>query len=199
MEDILLMALRLYAVLDPFTVIPIYLSMTASVKPEERELVLKRALGFVALVLTAVALSGGSILTALGVTVSGFKMGGGILLLVIAIDELGKGPRTKEVEGVEAETLAIVPLATPLLVGPGTLTMLLMFLIDHSPLEVAAAALLACAATYVTLRAAHWITRVIGKSGALALGRFMAIILAAYAAEMIHSALIDWGVARPYP
>lgn len=196
MYDVLLMALRLYAVLDPLAVIPIYLSMISGMEEDEREALLRKVMVFMALVLTLVSLSGGSILTALGVTISGFKMGGGVLLLVLAVDELGRGPRTKEVSEEEAAVLAIVPLGTPLLVGPGTLTMLLMFLIDHSPLEVTAAALLACLATYLTLRAAGWLGRVIGESGALALGRFMAIILAAYAAEMIHSALIDWGIAR---
>ena len=93
MYDVLLMALRLYAVLDPLAVIPIYLSMTSGMKEGEKEALLRRVMAFMALVLTLMSLSGGSILTALGVTVSGFKMGGGVLLLVLAVDELGKGPR----------------------------------------------------------------------------------------------------------
>ena len=124
MYDVLLMALRLYAVLDPLAVIPIYLSMTSGMEEDEREALLRKVMVFMVLVLTLVSLSGGSILTALGVTVSGFKMGGGVLLLVLAVDELGRGPRTKEVSEEEAAVLAIVPLGTPLLVGPGTLTML---------------------------------------------------------------------------
>ncbi len=189
-----MMALRLYAVLDPLSIVPLYISISSPLPEEKRKLMLRRALTFVLAVLSLIAVTGDAVFKALGVKLSSFKVGGGLLLLVLAIDELGKGPRTKELVSEDVMALALVPLATPLLVGPGSITMILMFTIDHSPLEVVAAVLIACGATYVTLRASSIVRKILGESGTLALGRFMAIILAAYAAEMIHSGLVDWGL-----
>ena len=190
-----LMAVRLYAVLDPVGLIPVYLTLAADMTREQRARVLKVASTVAAVLMSLFSLFGHGFIDVLGFEISSFKLSGGILLLILAVDELGWGPRTRSLES--GEELAVVPLAIPLLVGPGTITMILMFLAEgYHPLQVLAASLVAALATYITLAASDRLMGLLGRSGALALSRFMAIILAAFAAEMIHSALVDWGIAR---
>jgi multiple antibiotic resistance protein len=125
--------------------------------------------------------------------VESFELGGGVLLMILAIDMLGGTVRTKT---VDMEQVAIVPLATPLLVGPGTMTTLIVLASTQSLINVLLGGVIAAGAVYLTLRYSDRIARVIGKNGMLAGSRLMAIILAAIAANMLHSALVAWGIAK---
>ncbi len=113
--------------------------------------------------------------------------------MILAIDTLGGFSRTKS---MSEEDIAVVPLATPLLVGPGTITTLLILSSFHPIYLVFTSAIIAGLLSYVTLNVSHVLVRVLRKSGTVALARLMSIILAAFAADMIHSALVDWGIAK---
>jgi multiple antibiotic resistance protein len=127
------------------------------------------------------------------VTVQSFEFGGGILLMVIAIDMLGGAVRTKSVDMKQA---AIVPPATPLLVGPGTMTTLIVLTGTEHLINILVGGVVAAAAVFLVLRYSDRISTLIGKNGVLATSRLMAIILAAIAANMIHGALVAWGIAK---
>ena len=139
------------------------------------------------------ALFGQLILNALQVTVESFQLGGGVLLMVLAIDMLGGTVRTKT---VDVEQAAIVPIATPLLVGPGTMTTLIVLASTLSLINVLVGGVIATGAVYLTIRYSDRIAVVIGKNGILAGSRLMAVILAAIGANMMHSALMAWGIAK---
>jgi multiple antibiotic resistance protein len=127
------------------------------------------------------------------VTVQSFELGGGILLMIIAVDMLGGAVRTKSVDMKQA---AIVPLATPLLVGPGTMTTLIVLAGTEHVINILIGGFVAVAVIFVVLKYSDRISTVIGKNGVLATSRLMAIILAAIAANMIHGALLAWGIAK---
>ena len=139
------------------------------------------------------ALFGQLILNALQVTVESFELGGGVLLMIIAIDMLGGTVRSKTVDMKQA---AIVPLATPLLVGPGTMTTLIVLAGTQYVVNVLIGGFVAVASIFLVLRYSDRISSLIGKNGVLAGSRLMAIILAAIAANMIHGALLAWGIAK---
>src|SRR5579863_6643683 len=116
-----------FFVVDPFALIPIFLAMTRRDPPEKVRMTAARACAVAAALLAAFAAGGGLLFQVLGVTLAAFRVAGGLLLLVTALDMLRARPagtRTspgEEREGEEKADVAVVPLAMPLLAGPGAL------------------------------------------------------------------------------
>jgi len=191
---IAIMVVQLYAILNPVSVIPTYLSLMEEVDKIRRRRLLRKAVITVFLLMLVFLLGGSFILGFMRIGVDSVRFGGGILLFVISIDMLGGVSRTKTIE--KREQMFIVPIASPLLVGPGTITTLIVFSAVYPAhlgvISVAITSLL----IYLTLRGSEQITGIIGKNGVRAMGRLMAIIIAATAAEMIHTALYNWGIAK---
>ena len=191
---IAIMVVQLYAILNPVSVIPTYLALMEEVDKIQRRRLLRKAVITVFLLMLVFLLGGSFILGFMRIGVDSVRFGGGILLFVISIDMLGGVSRTKTIE--EREQMFIVPIASPLLVGPGTITTLIVLSAVYPAylgvISVAITALL----IYLTLRGSEQITGIIGKNGVRAMGRLMAIIIAATAAEMIHTALYNWGIAK---
>ena len=184
--------IQLYAIINPFTVLPTFIAFTGELNESGRNQVLQTTITLVIALLFSFALFGTLLLQALNITVPSFEFGGGILLMVIAVEMLGGSPRNKS---VETDQIAVVPLATPLLVGPGTMTTLIVLTSTEPVINVLAGGLLAAVATYLTLRLAPYLMRVLGPNGIQAVGRLMAIVLAAVAANMIFHALLAWHIA----
>src|SRR5260370_8353871 len=116
-----------FIVVDPFGVVPIFLAMTAGEPPEKTRETAKRACLVGCGLLVFFALFGGLVFKVFAVTLSAFRVAGGFLLLVTALDMLrGRPSQTKtspaeEREGAQKEDIAVVPLAMPLLPVPGPL------------------------------------------------------------------------------
>ena len=110
--------------------------------------------------------------------------------MAIAIGMLGGLPRTKSLES--HTEVAIVPIATPLLVGPGTMTTIIV-LSGIVPLLLLIISIFVVAfITYLLLRYSDILVRVLGRNGIRAMGRFMTIIIAAFAAQLIYSGVTEW-------
>lgn len=188
--------IQLYAIINPFSVLPTFIAFTSELDEPSRNRVLQTTVTIVVALLFSFALFGTLLLQALGITIYSFQFGGGILLIVIAIEMLGGTTRTKS---VETNQIAVVPIATPLLVGPGTMTTLIVLTSTEPVINVLVGGLLAAVATYLTLRLAPFLTRILGPNGIQAVGRLMAIVLAAVAANMIFNSLYAWGIATKKP
>ena len=175
--------------MDPFGIVPIYIGLTEGLDHIDR----RRVVNHIAIVCTALILiftvSGKWILNFFGISIPAVRIGGGILLLAIAIDMLGGLPKAKQ---VESEELATVPLATPLLVGPGTITTLILLVTKYSILEVLSGSLLVVLTTYLILYYADRVLGYLGRGFIRTLARIMAVIVASIAVEMIHSAMVEW-------
>ncbi len=185
--------IQLYAIINPWTVLPTFITFTADLEEEGRHRVLQTTITIVIALLFSFALFGTLLLQALNITPSSFEFGGGILLMVIAVEMLGGTPRTKS---VDTGQVAVVPIATPLLVGPGTMTTLIVLTNNEPVIDILIGGLLAAVATYLTLRLAPLLIRILGPNGIQAIGRLMAIVLAAVAANMIYHALLAWNIAH---
>lgn len=183
----------LVVIMDPVGNSAAALSLTADQTADQRRNTINIMGAAVAVLLIAFFLAGRFILGALHLQTADFLLGGGILLIIVSLGMLtGRGAMPKE----EAGSVAIVPLATPLLVGPGTLTMVILIQTERPAFEgifgVAASALI----VWAVMRIATPIHRVLGDKGVKVVSKVMAIIVVGYAGSFIHKALLEWGVAQ---
>ena len=189
LSTILVLYGQIVAIMNPFTALNNYITLTEDMERDEALSVLKQAILVVAILGLLFSIAGKLILEFYHLSLASLEFGGGILLLYITLDMLSGKPKTRSVEGKE---VAVVPLATPMIVGPGTMT-LLIHLGTTQPLHyVIAAFLLSLATIAVSLRASSLFKRVLRKNGIRAMARFMALIIASVAAQMIHAAIVEW-------
>ena len=191
-----------FFVVDPFAVIPIFLSMTQTDSPEKRRAAALRASIVATVTLLAFGAAGGFIFRLFGITVGAFKIAGGVLLFLMALDMLrAQSSRTRtspeeETEGIERDDVAILPLGIPMLAGPGAIAMVtvLMGQAGRSPARIAIVAgciVLTGMLTVVLLRASTLIERTLRHTGLNILNRLMGLILAAVAVQFIVAGMAD--------
>jgi multiple antibiotic resistance protein len=189
----------IFAVVDPFTAVPMFLAMTAGTPGPERSQIARRASIAAGLILTGFALAGGLLFKLFGVTLPAFKVAGGLLLLLMAIDMLraqpsrARGSPEETAEGVVKEDIAVFPLATPLLAGPGSIATTMVFMSRSTAwwqaIPVIGSIVVTCLASYVLLRGATLIDRALGRTGMNVLNRVMGLILAAIAVQFMIDGL----------
>lgn len=186
-------------IVNPLGAVPLFISMTSHQPQEERERTVRHAVLSVGVVLIAACLFGDSLLHFFGVSMASFRVGGGILVMLIAIAmfhaQLSGSKATPE-EAKEAEEkadIAVVPLAIPLLSGPGAISTVIIFA-DHSSHWVHEVVLigicvLVALTVWVTLRLAIPLGAWLGKTGINIVTRLMGLLLAAIAVEIIAGGL----------
>jgi len=192
--EFLIVFIPMFIVIDPFGVMPIYLVLTKSMTPEQRSETLKYAITFGASLLVAFALLGKVILDYLSVSIDALRISGGLLLLVIGVMMLYEGdtPRSRrkgaeepEEEPHMPEDVAFVPLGTPMLAGPGAISVVITLTgtADMSWVLLSLAAVMVI--TTLMLWKVDLVFKVIGNAGTRALTRVMGLITSAYAVQMI--------------
>jgi multiple antibiotic resistance protein len=174
--------------------------MTAQASADERKHIALVASVSVAIVLIVAALGGQPLLAFFGITLASFKVGGAILILLLAISMMHATPtgekQTPEEasEAVDKESIAVVPLAIPLLAGPGAISTTLIYAAERSsPTHIGiiiACCLLMSLATWGALRAAIPVSRWLGKTGINIAIRIMGLLLAAVAVEIFASGVL---------
>jgi multiple antibiotic resistance protein len=184
-----------FFVVDPIGVVPIFIAMTQGDSPEKMRGTARRASLVAGGLLIFFALFGTFLFKVVGVSLSAFRVAGGIVLLITALDMLRarqSETRTSPEEAQEAtgkEDVAIVPLAIPLLAGPGAIaTVMVLMSRAAGPLWVAAvilSILVTMAASYFLLRGAALVQRFLGQSGVAIFQRVMGLLLAAIAVQFI--------------
>src|SRR5512136_1104245 len=152
----------IFVVVDPFAAVPFFLAMTSEQTAEQRRDTARRAAIGAGLILTAFGLLGALVFRLLGISIPAFKMAGGILLLLIAIDMIRTAPSPARITAPEVEAgqnqddVAIVPLSMPLLAGPGSIATVIVLMGRVQPrswwngLPVLVAIAVVCGVTYVT-------------------------------------------------
>ncbi|MGH7727708.1 MAG: MarC family protein [Vulcanimicrobiaceae bacterium] len=186
-----------FTIIDPIGMIPFTLAVTAGVGAERRRAIVDQAVLFAAGIVLFMGVLGKALFDGLGITLPAFTIAGGILLLLIAIDMLFARPTgAKATPGEEhpSENPAVFPLAIPMIAGPGTIATVILLLepLHGKPLSiavVAAAFATALFATWLCMRAATLLLRVIGKTGINAITRVLGIILAALAVQFVLNGL----------
>jgi multiple antibiotic resistance protein len=185
----------IFFVVDPIGVVPIFVAMTQGDSREQLRDTARRACLVATGLLLFFALFGTFLFKVAGVSLSAFRVAGGIVLLITALDMLRarqSETRTSPEEAQEAtvkEDVAIVPLAIPLLAGPGAIATVMLLMSRASGVVSVVAVLVSVvvttAASYFLLRGASLVQRVLGQSGVAILQRVMGLLLAAIAVQFI--------------
>ncbi len=197
-------AIGIVAIVNPPVAVPVFLSLTAKQSIGEQRRTALIAGMSVFSVLIAAALLGEPILGALGIRISSFRVGGGILLLLMAIAMLHaqrSGSRKQEEEIEEAATkdqVGVVPIAIPILAGPGAISLVILDF-QHATgwsgkVGVCANITLVALLVWITLLVSEKIAFLLGKTGINIVTRLMGLLLAALAVELIAS-----GIANLFP
>ncbi len=187
--------ISLFAIIDPPGIIPIIIALTAGMTAQRRERVGRMASLSVLGILLAALLVGEAILEFFGVSIHSFRTAGGILLLLISIGMLmsEKAAPGDSTDGDATTSVAIVPLSTPLLAGPGAISTVILDAHKAAvPGHFAVMALiliLLSLTVWLTFLAAPWVSQRMGKSGISIFTRLMGLLLAAIAVEFIAGGL----------
>ena len=175
--------IALFIIVDPFGNIPIFVGLTENVPDVQRKKVYNTAVIVGMILLLVFAFTGQGILTLFGISFPSFYIAGGILLLIVAIRILITGSMHENVESVES--LGAVPIAIPLLVGPGAITTTILDLQIYNITITVLAVVAVLALTWIILRYINKIYKLLGKTGSLVIARVMALLIAAIAVQYI--------------
>jgi multiple antibiotic resistance protein len=173
----------LFVAIDIFAVLPIFISITSELDQDSRKTVVRQSIFTALAVSLAFVVVGEAAFRILGISVDDFKIAGGLVLLVIAVLDLIRfsGERRK----VE-DTIGVVPIGVPLIVGPAVLTTLIVLIDHHGVIPTIISLVLNLLIVWGSFMKAEDITRLIGKNGIVALSKVMAILLASIAVMMIR-------------
>lgn len=188
--SIVSMALVLFFVMDPLGNLPVFSSVLERVAPERRRAVLVRELFIALAFLLAFLLGGRILLDALHLQQEAIRVGGGIVLFVIALRMIFPPERGVLGDGLDGEPF-VFPLAVPLTAGPSAFATIL-FLTEAGPGQQARgliAILCAWAASSLILYASSLILKIVGKRGILAMERLMGMLLVMLSIQMVLDGL----------
>lgn len=189
----------LIAIVNPVGAIPIFINMTVDQTAEMRDrngLMAAIAMG---LILLVVLFSGEAILRFFGISVGSFRVGGGILILLMAISMLHarvsqvRQTKEEELDSIERENVAVVPLGTPLLAGPGAISAVILYAQRYDSvvhyLYLLGVIVLLVVLTALSFRLSQTIARLLGKTGINVVTRLMGLVMAAMGVEFIANGL----------
>ncbi|MDD5240296.1 MAG: NAAT family transporter [Sulfuricella sp.] len=198
--DYLKIFMALVIIVNPVSALPLFVSMTADNTEAEKRNIARIASFSVAVVLVLAALIGEPILAIFGITIASFKVGGAILILLMAISMMHAAPnREKQTpeearEAIEKENIAVVPLAIPLLSGPGAISTTIVYATERSSPAHLGMIILCCLlvalAAWLALRLATPVSKWLGETGVNIAIRLMGLLLAAVAVEILASGLV---------
>ncbi len=187
-QEFLLVFIPLFVAIDAIGVLPVFWNLTSSLTKKERNVLITQAS------LTALAISvlflfaGQALFQFLGINENDFRIAGGILLLIISIVDIAFGhPSSRKTEG--ERHIGVVPIGIPLIMGPAALTTILVQVDMRGYPVTLFAVVLNILIVWIMFRKTHLILKVTGEAGSRALGKVMALFLAAIAVMMIRVGL----------
>lgn len=195
-EVFFLAFIPLFVAIDVFGVLPVFLSLTEGLAANKRKRLITDATVTALLISMLFLFAGQALFSFLGITESDFRIAGGILLLVLAIrDIMASVPAAERDASREGntfyDTVGVVPIGIPLIMGPAALTTILISAEGHGVPVTLAALLMNLLIVWFVFRKSDWIQKLIGKSGSRAIAKVMALFLAAIGIMMIRMGYKD--------
>ena len=197
LSTFLLAFIPLFVAIDVLGLLPIFISMTQGMGETKRRRLISHA------TITALAVSviflfaGKAVFHLLGITVNDFRIGGGIVLLVLSVRDLIFPDEGSRVTGESSADVGIVPIGIPLIIGPAVLTTIIILVDTHGYVPTIAALMANLAIVWVAFRKSPVIVRLMGASGAKGFAKVAALFLAAIAVMMIRLGVSEsvkaWG------
>ena len=193
--ELVLIFTSILFIVDPFAVIPTFLAMTARDAPAQRRVLARRGAWTCAITLIAFALGGSLIFKIFGITIGAFKIAGGVLIGLNALDMVqARRSQQRETpietaEGIQKDDIGIMPLGVPMLAGPGAISTVMVLALGAKStaamVTVYVSIMLTALITYWVLSAASMVERRLGQTGMRILTRLMGLVLAAIAVQFI--------------
>ena len=190
--------------INPIGAVPLFLSLTPAYTPEESRRAARRAAFGTTLIMLGALFAGTAILQLFGISLAAFRVAGGLLILTMALEMMrATTSRTRQTpeeatEAAEKPDIAVVPMAIPMLAGPGSISALILYAQERPSLlnyaVMSAIAVVVGLLAWCALRLAGPIGRKLGRTGINLLTRIMGILLAAIAVE-----LMTGGIAQLLP
>jgi len=198
-EFALLAVSSLVAVMEPFTTVAIYATLTRDMERGKQRRIAAKSTKMSFLVLSFFALAGQIIFKVFNITVAAFEIAGGILLIAVALRMLN--PKKEELPSDEARDITFVPLVFPLTAGPGEITAVMLLISSAQSLLEASFVFVGIAAgiiiSYVGMRYAAKMLKLLGDEGLKVISAFMAIIVLAMAVQFVISGITEAFAQNP--
>ncbi len=195
----------LFVVIDPVALAPLFIALTRGMTDAERRRVALRAIVVAFGLLALFGIAGEQVLSGMGIGLPAFRISGGILLFLMAVEMLFE-KRTERRERRTAEELdetspdpSVFPLATPLIAGPGAIATMILLSSQHNGdipglIAIHLVMIAVLALTYTMFLAGGVIERLLGHTGIVVLTRLFGILLAALAVQFVVNGLHDLGL-----
>ncbi len=191
----------LFVVIDPPGLVPMFIALTTGLDPARRRRMALRACIIATILLTLFGLLGESVLGFIGISMPAFRIAGGILLFLTALDMLFER-RTQRREGQHADLdhdPSVFPLATPLIAGPGAIASMILLVGEGGgswPVTFAVLGLMVAMmlATFLFLLAAPPLERVLGRTGTIVITRLLGMLLAALSVQFVIDGIRGTGL-----
>jgi len=181
-ESFVLTFIPLFIVIDAIGNLPFVISLSEGMSRHEKRRMVHIASATAAIIGLAFLFFGQFILNVMGISVGAFAIAGGLILLVLSVRYMTSG---RMVEAVKEEMVAVVPIGTPLTVGPATITTLLL-LVNQFPLYIVLVSfVLNVFITWLIFMLSSQIGRFMGQGGLKAVSRIFSLLLAAIAVSMV--------------
>ena len=205
-SEIVTIFLAVFIVVDPFGIVPVFISLTPGFTPARRRVTILKSTAAAFVVLCLFIFTGNVILRFLGIQPGSFFIAGGILMFIVSIDLLlGKPGRTQTSApeaSEERDDVSIFPLAIPMLAGPGAITTVLLYVSEdrlplYIPFILVGSVALALAIAALTMALSAFFLRVLGKTGVSVIERIMGIVLTGLSVQFVYDGLLKLGVLIP--
>lgn len=187
----LLAFIPLFVAIDVLGLLPLFVSMTSDLSEKKRRALILQA------TLTALAVSvaflflGKALFHFLGITVNDFRIGGGVVLLVLSVRDLLFPDDGSRVTGKDAGDVGVVPIGIPLIIGPAVLTTILILVDSLGSTTTILALAVNLVLVWIAFRQSQLIVRLLGVSGAKGFAKVASLFLAAIAVMMIRMGISD--------
>ena len=192
------MLIGLFAVSGPLSSLPVYLGLTEGRSESEKIRIAVVAVFTYAVTLICFTFLGGVILHFFGISLAAFRIAGGLLLLLTALDMMrsdGDDQRIEKLKASSSSAIGVVPIAIPLMAGPGAISTIVIYASAHASTEHSLLVSLVIATValvlFVNLRLAVVMGPLVGKTGTTVMNRVMGLIVASIAIEFLLHGIAD--------
>jgi multiple antibiotic resistance protein len=190
-ENFLLTFIPLFVAIDAPGTLPIFIGLTQSFPDNKRRRLTTQAVLTAFGIAIVIMIGGKQIFSFLGISISDFRIAGGLILLLLAIRDLVQSGADESKQPADPENISIVPLGIPLIAGPAVLTTLLILNDAYGFLMTTLSLVLNLLIVFLLFYFSEYVRNLIGANGAKAVAKIAALFMAAIAVMMIRVGILD--------
>jgi len=197
LSDFLHVFVPMFVIVDPFASLALFMSLTSHMNPENVKKTINESVLYGFIILIFFTFAGIYVLEFFGISIGALEIAGGLLMLFVGIEMVREGdkPRvSKKGEEVEEEIgdVGLVPLATPMLAGPGAISLVIILMETYSWVLVIISLVIVFAIVYAFFFFSSKLYRLIGLKGSRAFTRILGLLVTAFAIQYILNGTGSW-------